>query len=225
MDNLPVPAPEALAHSQALKQAIADDIVAAGGWISFARFMEQVLYRPAMGYYAAGARKFGAAGDFVTSPEISGLFGQALAHQVAQVLAASAPEVLEVGAGSGRLAADLLLELERLGSLPERYAILDLSADLRERQQQTIAALAPHLLSRVEWLDRLPARFSGVVVANELLDALPVGLRLSLVSHSRGGLVADLLCIENFDGLIVAPEIRVDLRFIGNLRQLGHIDM
>ena len=173
MDNLPVPAPEALAHSQALKQAIADDIVAAGGWISFARFMEQVLYRPAMGYYAAGARKFGAAGDFVTSPEISGLFGQAFARQVAQVLAASAPEVLEVGAGSGRLAADLLLELERLGSLPERYAILDLSADLRERQQQTIAALAPHLLSRVEWLDRLPARFSGVVVANELLDALP----------------------------------------------------
>lgn len=173
MDHLPVPAPEALAHSQALKQAIADDIVAAGGWISFARFMEQVLYRPALGYYAAGARKFGAAGDFVTAPEISGLFGEALARQVAQVLAASAPEVLEVGAGSGRLAADLLLALERLDCLPVRYAILDLSGDLRERQQQTIATLAPHLLSRVEWLDCLPVRFSGAVVANELLDALP----------------------------------------------------
>ena len=89
------------------------------------------------------------------------------------MLAASSPAVLEVGAGSGRLAADLLLELERLGSLPERYCILDLSADLRQRQQQTIAAAAPHLLSRVEWLDCLPERFSGAVVANELLDAMP----------------------------------------------------
>ncbi|WP_295005239.1 SAM-dependent methyltransferase [uncultured Dechloromonas sp.] len=173
MNNLPAPAPEAIVHSQRLTQAIADDITAAGGWISFARFMEQVLYRPGLGYYTAGARKFGAAGDFVTAPEMSALFGRAVARQVMQVLARSAPCVLEVGAGSGRLAADLLLELERLGGLPERYFILDLSADLRERQQQTIAAAAPHLLSRVSWLDRLPARFSGVVLANELLDAMP----------------------------------------------------
>lgn len=135
--------------------------------------MEQVLYRPGLGYYAAGARKFGAAGDFVTAPEISALFGQALARQVMQVLKLSSPFVLEVGAGSGRLAADLLLELERLDGLPERYFILDLSADLRERQQQTIAAAAPHLLSRVNWLDSLPDHFSGVVLANELLDAMP----------------------------------------------------
>ncbi len=173
MNNLPAPAPEAIVHSQRLTQAIADDIAAAGGWISFAHFMEQVLYRPGLGYYTAGARKFGAAGDFVTAPEISALFGRAVARQVMQVLTRSAPCVLEVGAGSGRLAADLLLELERLGGLPERYFILDLSADLRERQQQTIAAAAPHLLSRVSWLDRLPARFSGVVLANELLDAMP----------------------------------------------------
>lgn len=173
MNNLPAPAPEAIVHSQRLTQAIADDIAAAGGWISFARFMEQVLYRPGLGYYTAGARKFGAAGDFVTAPEMSALFGRAVARQVMQVLTRSAPCVLEVGAGSGRLAADLLLELERQGGLPERYFILDLSADLRERQQQTIAAAAPHLLSRVSWLDRLPARFSGVVLANELLDAMP----------------------------------------------------
>lgn len=173
MNNLPVPAPEAIAHSQRLTQAIADDIAAAGGWISFAHFMEQVLYRPGLGYYAAGARKFGAAGDFVTAPEMSALFGRALARQLRQVLALSAPFVLEVGAGSGRLAADLLLELERLGALPERYFILDLSADLRERQQQTIAAAAPHLLSRVGWLDRLPEHFCGAVLANELLDAMP----------------------------------------------------
>lgn len=173
MNNLPAPAPEALAHSQRLQQAIAQDIIAAGGWISFARFMEQVLYRPGLGYYAAGARKFGAAGDFVTAPEMTALFGRALSRQVAQVMAASAPTVLEVGAGSGRLAADLLIELERLGHLPDRYFILDLSADLRERQQQTIAAAVPHLLGRVAWLDRLPETFSGAVVANELLDAMP----------------------------------------------------
>ncbi|WP_265945299.1 class I SAM-dependent methyltransferase [Dechloromonas sp. A34] len=173
MNNLPLPDPDALAHSQHLQQAIVEEIVAGGGWISFARFMEQVLYAPALGYYAAGARKFGAAGDFVTSPEMTGLFGQALARQVSQVMAASVPVVLEVGAGSGRLAADLLLELERLQALPERYFILDLSADLRQRQRDTIARAVPHLLPRVEWLDLLPESFSGVVVANELLDAMP----------------------------------------------------
>jgi len=135
--------------------------------------MEHLLYAPGLGYYTAGARKFGAAGDFVTAPEMSALFGVALARQVAQVMALSAPVVLEVGAGSGRLAADLLLELERLQALPERYFILDLSADLRQRQQQTLAAAVPHLLARVEWLDSLPESFSGVVVANELLDAMP----------------------------------------------------
>lgn len=173
MNNLPAPTPDAIAHSQRLYQAIVDDMAATDGWISFAYFMEQLLYRPGLGYYAAGARKFGAAGDFVTAPEISALFGRALARQVAQILTQSAPFVLEVGAGSGRLAADLLLELECLGALPECYFILDLSADLRERQQQTLAAEAPHLLSRVSWLDYLPEHFSGVVLANELLDAMP----------------------------------------------------
>jgi SAM-dependent MidA family methyltransferase len=173
MNSLPIPAPEALAHSQRLQQILAAEVHAAGGWLSFARFMEQLLYAPGLGYYAAGARKFGAAGDFVTAPEMTGLFGAALARQIAQVMAASAPVVLEVGAGSGRLASDLLLALERAGVLPERYFILDLSADLRQRQGETIAAMAPHLLSRVEWLDRLPEAFSGIVVANELLDAMP----------------------------------------------------
>ncbi|UCV22904.1 MULTISPECIES: class I SAM-dependent methyltransferase [Azonexaceae] len=173
MNNLPIPAPEALAHSQRLQQSLVDEISAAGGWLSFARFMEQLLYAPGLGYYTAGARKFGAAGDFITSPEMTALFGQALARQVAQVMAASVPVVLEVGAGSGRLAADLLLALEKAEALPERYFILDLSADLRQRQQETIAAAVPHLLSRVEWLDCLPEQFSGVVVANELLDAMP----------------------------------------------------
>lgn len=173
MNNLPIPAPEALAHGQRLQQALVDEISAAGGWLSFARFMEQLLYAPGLGYYTAGARKFGAAGDFVTAPEMTALFGRALARQVAQVMASSAPVILEVGAGSGRLAADLLLTLEQTNALPEHYFILDLSADLRQRQQQTIAAAVPHLLARVEWLDRLPQSFSGAVVANELLDAMP----------------------------------------------------
>lgn len=173
MNNLPIPAPEALIHSQHLQQTLADEVSATGGWLSFARFMEQLLYAPGLGYYTAGARKFGAAGDFITAPEMTALFGQALARQVAQVMAASVPMVLEVGAGSGRLATDLLLALEKTDALPERYFILDLSADLRQRQHETIATVVPHLLSRVEWLDRLPDQFSGVVVANELLDAMP----------------------------------------------------
>ncbi len=171
--SLPNPSSEALAHSGRLVAAIAREIGARDGWIPFARFMDMLLYEPGLGYYAAGARKFGAAGDFVTAPGMSALFGRALARQVAQVMAMSAPAVLEAGAGTGRLAADLLAELERLGQLPERYDILDLSADLRERQQQTLAAAVPHLLPRVRWLDRLPATFTGVVVGNELLDAMP----------------------------------------------------
>jgi len=185
MNNLPIPDPDALAHSQRLQQVIAEEIAGTGGWLPFARFMEMLLYAPGLGYYTAGARKFGAAGDFVTAPEMTGLFGRALARQVAQVMALSAPVVLEVGAGSGRLAADLLLELEAMAALPERYLILDLSADLRQRQQQTIAAAVPHLLPRVEWLDALPETFSGVVVANELLDAMPA----SIVAWREDGIV------------------------------------
>ncbi|MBL8420180.1 MAG: SAM-dependent methyltransferase [Dechloromonas sp.] len=171
--RLPPPSPEAAAHSREMVAAIRRDICSQGGWISFARFMEMALYEPGLGYYSAGARKFGAAGDFVTAPEMSGFFGRALAHQVAEVIAVSSPAILEVGAGSGRLAADLLLELEGLGVLPDRYDILDLSGDLRERQLATLGAAAPHLLPRVRWLDGLPETFSGVVLANELLDAMP----------------------------------------------------
>ena len=174
--QLPPPDADAQAHSLCLTDVIRQKIQAQGGWLSFADFMEQLLYAPALGYYAAGARKFGSAGDFVTAPEMTALFGQALAAQVAEVMAVSAPEIIEVGAGSGRLAADLLLDLERRHALPDRYRILDISTDLRARQQETIATAAPHLLARVEWLDRLPEQFSGVVLANELLDALPAHL-------------------------------------------------
>lgn len=173
---LPAPDADALAHSRRLAAAIAAEIEAAGGWIDFPRYMELALYAPGLGYYTAGARKFGAAGDFVTAPELSPLFARSLAAQAAQVMAASAPCILEAGAGTGRLAADLLAALEERGTLPEQYAILDLSPDLRQRQAQTLAARVPHLQERVVWLERLPARFSGLVLGNEVLDAMPVHL-------------------------------------------------
>ena len=171
---LPEPAADALAHSERLVQHIRDQIRANGGWIGFARYMELALYAPGLGYYMAGGRKLGREGDFVTAPEISPLFGETLARQVAQVLDSGLEEVLEIGAGSGALAASLLTELERLGRMPKRYLILELSADLRERSRDTIAARAPHLMERVAWLNRLPPSFSGVVLGNEVLDAMPV---------------------------------------------------
>lgn len=174
--SLPEPSAEAQAASRELSACIAACIRTAGGWLPFADYMDLALHQPGLGYYAGGAYKFGKTGDFVTAPELTPLFGQALARQVAQVLGAVSPGltvVLEVGAGSGRLAADLLLALDGLGVLPMRYEILELSGELRARQKQAIAAAVPHLADRVVWLDELPERFSGCVIANELLDALP----------------------------------------------------
>ncbi|MDR2187503.1 MAG: SAM-dependent methyltransferase [Azonexus sp.] len=174
MNPLPPPDSAALAHSQRLQRQLVAAIEANGGWLPFSDFMAGLLYAPGLGYYSAGARKFGAAGDFVTAPEMTPLFAEALAAPVAAVMAATEPAVLEVGAGSGRLAADLLLALEKRQMPPAHYYILDLSADLRQRQAASIAAAAPHLAGRVSWLEQLPETFSGVVLGNELLDALPV---------------------------------------------------
>ena len=170
---LPEPTPDGRAHSERVAERIREEI-AASGWISFARYAEIALYAPGLGYYSAGAKKLGKAGDFVTAPEISPLYGQTLARQVLQVLQGGFEEVLEVGAGSGALAATLLEELERSGKPPRSYLILELSADLRERSRDTLAARVPHLLERVAWLNRLPPAFSGVVLGNEVLDAMPV---------------------------------------------------
>jgi SAM-dependent MidA family methyltransferase len=176
MSSLPLPSPEAQAHSDQLRDLIHQDIVRQGGWIPFSRFMELALYAPGMGYYSAGARKFGAAGDFVTAPEISALFGRTLARQLVEIMAQSTPHIIELGAGSGKLAVDILSELERQNSLPDRYDILEVSADLRERQQALLQARLPHLINRVHWLDTPPDSISGVLIANEVLDALPVHL-------------------------------------------------
>ena len=151
-------------------------INAAGGWLSFERFMDLALYAPGLGYYSGGAQKLGRGGDFTTAPEISPLFGACVAGQCAEILQTlESASILEIGAGSGRLAADLLARLESEGRLPERYLILEISADLRERQHEQLAKRLPHLLDRVQWLDQPPAEpFDGVIVANEVLDALPV---------------------------------------------------
>jgi SAM-dependent MidA family methyltransferase len=138
--------------------------------------MELALYAPGLGYYSAGLDKFGSGGDFVTAPEISALFGRTLAYQARQVLQQCGGGVLEIGAGSGKLALDLMLELESLEALPEHYSILELSADLRQRQQKRIEREAPQLISRFVWLDSLPEKFCGLVLGNEVLDAMPVEL-------------------------------------------------
>lgn len=174
--SLPVPDADAARHSAQLAETIRKDIAAKDGWISFSRYMELALYAPGLGYYTAGANKFGESGDFITAPELSPLFGRTMARQIAEVMAGSAPHILELGAGSGKLASDMLAELEKMGCLPESYRILEVSADLRERQQARLQQHLPHLVSRVSWLDALPEAFSGAIVANEVLDALPVHL-------------------------------------------------
>ena len=159
--ELPLPDPQALAASRALLSRIAAELGASGNWISFARYMELALHEPGLGYYAAGARKLGAGGDFVTAPELSPLFARTLARQIGELLE-SGDAVLEFGAGSGLLAEVLLSELEGV-----KYEILETSPELRERQQQRLG-------NRVQWLDRLPQKFRGVMLANEVADAMPV---------------------------------------------------
>lgn len=173
--SLPPASESALAHSHSLQTLIRGRIHAAGGWISFEQFMNLALYAPGMGYYTSGATKLGSAGDFVTAPEISSLFGRTLAQQVLQISRQiSRADILEFGAGSGKLALDLLLELERSDALPNKYFILEVSAELRQRQHMLFASKAPHLVHLLEWLEQLPSRFDGVILANEVLDAMPV---------------------------------------------------
>ncbi len=174
-NDLPVPGADEQSVSAALTERLRDEIEASGGAIDFSRFMARALYEPGLGYYSGGRQKFGIAGDFVTAPEMGSLFADCLARPCAQTLQATNGDILEAGAGSGVLAADLLLALEKLGTLPANYFILELSADLRARQRETLARKAPHLAARVRWLDTLPAKgFRGVVLGNELLDAMPV---------------------------------------------------
>ncbi len=181
--TLPAPDADAIAHSERLIGRIVECIEKSGGVLPFDAYMQACLYEPGLGYYSAGAVKFGAEGDFVTAPEISPLFGRTLAHHAAALFRQGlAPALLEFGAGSGRLCRDLLLELDRLDAMPDRYAILEPSPDLRQRQQALLAEhLPPGLFERIAWLDALPQGFNGLVLGNEVLDAMPVK-----VLHKQG---------------------------------------
>ncbi len=171
---LPPPDAAAIAHSDRLRRRIVAAIDAAGGVIRFDRFMQMALYEPALGYYSAGLDKLGEGGDFVTAPEISPLFGDCLARQFEALVAQGcASRILEFGAGSGRLCAQLFATSPAL----EQYLILEVSADLRARQQALLgSALDAETFARIEWLDRLPSKFDGLVIANEVVDAMPVRL-------------------------------------------------
>jgi SAM-dependent MidA family methyltransferase len=174
--ELPPPDPAARVISDRLLEQIHNEIVQADGLIPFDRFMQLALYAPGLGYYTAGSRKFGKAGDFITAPEISPLFAQCLARQASEVLGLlNGGGILEFGGGSGVLAADLLKELGHLNALPAQYLIMEVSPDLQQRQRETLERLVPELMTRVRWLERLPESFCGLVLANELLDAMPVG--------------------------------------------------
>lgn len=173
--SLPEPDAPSAAHSERTAAYIREHIEAAGGSISFAEYMHHALYAPGLGYYTAGTTKFGAAGDFVTAPEVSSVFGAVLARQCAEVLGQiEGGAILEYGAGSGKLARDMLEKLAGLDALPSAYLILEVSPDLRERQEAYLNERIPELVSRVAWIDAVPDRHRGVIVANEVLDSMPV---------------------------------------------------
>jgi len=169
--SLPLPSSDALAASQALQRTIAAEIADQGGAIPFSRFMELALYAPHLGYYSGGAAKLGHDGDFTTSPEISPLFGATLARAAAAIMAQSGPNIIEFGAGTGKLAHDVLTTLAGLGVAVDSYTIIELSGELRARQQEALKSFP-----QVRWVTGFPDAFRGVVLANEVLDAMPVEL-------------------------------------------------
>ncbi|MDE2428905.1 MAG: SAM-dependent methyltransferase [Burkholderiales bacterium] len=169
--SLPAPAPDALNASLALQHLIMHEIAASDGWISFSRYMELALYAPDLGYYSGGATKLGKDGDFTTAPEITPLFGAALAQMAGGLFAQTTSQVMEFGAGTGKLARDFLSECQLSGIAVERYFIVELSGELRARQETLLRDFP-----QVAWLDAMPAAFSGIVLGNEVLDAMPVQL-------------------------------------------------
>lgn len=216
-NGMPAPSLEEQNHSQQLLEKIAAAIAAADGWLDFATYMNLVLYTPHLGYYSGGTQKFGQFGDFVTAPELGvayqgseksrdsyrpSLFAQTLANQVAQVMVETKGDILELGAGTGRLALDLLLMLQQMDCLPSHYYILEVSAHLRLVQQETMQNMLPvDVFARVVWLDTLPDTFSGLILGNELLDALPV----HIVKNTDNGLV-ELGVAKGVDGCLVFKE-------------------
>jgi len=196
MPPLPEPEGAALAHSERLQALIRQHIADAGGWISFAEYMRMALYAPGLGYYSAGAAKFGKSGDFVTAPEISSLFGKTLARLASEWLSANPDtDILELGAGTGKLAFDLLQELK---VSPRRYYILEVSADLKKRQEELLSGF------QVTWLEDLPENFEGLILANEVLDAVPC----NLVSWREKGIEERGVCVS--EGKLAWQDRRIE---------------
>ncbi|HLK71898.1 MAG TPA: SAM-dependent methyltransferase [Steroidobacteraceae bacterium] len=173
LSNLPPLSPDERQHERAVVEAVLAAISRQGGWLSMEEYLRIVLYAPGLGYYSAGSVKLGRSGDYVTAPELGAMFGRALARQCAQLLGETGGSILELGAGTGALAATVLATLDELGVLPEHYGILEVSADLQQRQRQRLAMLAPHLRARLTWLTEPPQGWTGVCFANEVADALP----------------------------------------------------
>jgi len=198
--ELPAPEPQALAASRALLERIGAELAGAANWISFSRYMELALHEPGLGYYAGGARKFGAGGDFVTAPELSPLFGRALARQIAQILQPG-EAILEFGAGTGALAASIL------GDLSVPYVILETSSELRQRQKQRLGG-------NVQWLEQLPRKFRGVMLANEVVDAMPV----HALAWTREGILERGVCAN--EGQLAWSDRPANGLIIGHLKDL-----
>jgi len=191
---LPPPAPEAAAHSRRVAEHIARVIADEDDWIPFSRYMDLALYAQKLGYYSAGTRKFGMHGDFITAPEISPMFARCLSMQARQALRTTGGHVLEIGPGSGVLAADLFAELKAQGSPPAKYLLLEVSPDLRDRQRKLLSERFPQDFHRFAWLDQLPEKIRGFVIANEVLDVVPF-----CMVHRTGGEILER-------GVVVAPE-------------------
>jgi SAM-dependent MidA family methyltransferase len=219
MTAIPPPDADALAHSAHLREVIQEQIIAGGGSLPFWRFMELALYAPGLGYYSAGATKFGDAGDFTTAPEVSPLFAACVADALAPVLRQLGPEAVfvEVGGGSGAFAETCLAKLLANDALPARYAILEPSADLRERQRERLQQrLPPLLFELVEWLDGpLQAPWDGVLFANEVLDALPTP-RFAV----RGGEVLEEHVALDGEGRFLRVERPADPLLLGAVRHV-----
>jgi SAM-dependent MidA family methyltransferase len=208
VSTLPALSDDERAHVARVAGHIRAFIRERGGPIGFDAFMRLALYAPGLGYYSAGATKLGAAGDFVTAPEISSLFSRCIARQAADVLADTGGDILELGAGSGRMAADVLTELAELDRLPDSYRILEVSADLAERQRARLSQLPAQLAQRVSWLEAWPERpMRGVVLANEVLDAMPV--ERFVLRGRTGGIEVNALGVglagEQFEWREISP--------------------
>lgn len=222
LNSLPIPDINAIAHSNHLLDLILKEIRSGDGFLSFARFMELALYAPGLGYYNQGSQKFGRQGDFITAPELSSLFSRCMAKQCQHILQTFEGEgvILEVGAGSGRMAADILLELQKQNCLPKHYFILELSASLKHQQHETLINTCPQLMDRIHWLDNLSGfECRGVILGNEVLDAMPVhrfqiterGTQELGVTENEGKLISHLgsilhLPIESQKDLLSFPK-------------------